>query len=80
MVVEALNGKISLAAHNQVLIDNIFAVSLGFVQASFVFCYREANKVAHRLARWSASSFCNMIWPVGGPTWISDLVDVVPSS
>ena len=39
VVIEALNGKVSRAAHNQVLIDNILTISSGISHASFVFCF-----------------------------------------
>lgn len=66
MVIEALNGNIIRVAHIQVIIENILATSLIFDQVSFEFYFREANMVAHRLARWSATSFCNGVWSVGG--------------
>lgn len=74
VVVDALNGGISRAGHHQVLIENILASSKVFREVSFVFCYREANLIAHRLARWSSSSVCSCVWPLGGPVWIADLV------
>ncbi|CAO2821316.1 unnamed protein product [Amaranthus hypochondriacus] len=78
-VIDALNGKVARAVHNQVLIDNILTFASRIEHASFAFCFREANMVAHRLARWSATSFCDMVWCEGGPTKISYLI-VVDSS
>ena len=70
VVFEALNGNVSRAGHNQVLIENILAHSKGFKKVFFSFCFREANMVAHHLARWSASSICSCVWSLGGPACI----------
>lgn len=55
LIIDALNGRIGQAVHNQVLIDNILARSQDFAEVSFSFCFREANAIAHRLARWGLS-------------------------
>ena len=79
-VVEALHGLIRRDPHNQVLVDNILALSSSFQDIRFVFCFREATMVAHKLARRSSSCICDEVWSVGGSDWISDLVLVDSSS
>lgn len=60
--------------HTQILVDNIKAVASEFHSASFRFCYREANHVAHRLAKWASASIGSFVRLDSGPSWISDLV------
>lgn len=61
-VVKALQGTLHRGYHSQVMVDNItHAASLGS-HISFSFCFREANSVAHRLARWAIASISSCIW------------------
>jgi ribonuclease HI len=73
-VVNALQKKLTRSLHNQVLVDNTFYMLSNVHSHSFSFCYREANQVAHRLARWATSSVCSRVWHDGGPSWITDIV------
>lgn len=73
-VVHALQGKLARRIHNQIVINNICAAVKNLHDLSFNFCFREANFVAHRLAKWASASVSSCIWYDGGPTWISDIV------
>lgn len=74
VVVHALQQKLTRSFHNQVLIDNVLASSAGRISFSFNFCYREANRVAHRLAKWASMNICSSVWLNSGPSWIDDFV------
>lgn len=56
------------------LVDNIIAASAQFAHLEFLFCYRKANSVAHRLAKWASASVSSCVWLDGGPSWISNIV------
>lgn len=71
---KSLQRSISRGFHNQIIVDNIIADSIAFDSISFSFCFREANCVAHRLAKWALSSFSSSVWLNGGPSWIADFV------
>lgn len=73
-IVTALNGVLSRGLHAQILVDNILVASTKFAHLEFLFCYREANSVVHRLAKWASASICSSVWLDGGPSWISDIV------
>lgn len=73
-VVLALQGKLLRGFHNQIMVENIRAAAVNAHQISFNFCFREANNVAHRLAKWASSSVCCNVWFDGGPPWIMDIV------
>lgn len=60
-VIEALHQKLSRGLHNQVLVNNILASTSVLESVRFNFCYREANNVAYRLARWAVSSICSEV-------------------
>lgn len=74
VVVNALHGKISRGTHAQVIVNNIINASARIPHISFSFCFREADAVAHRLAKWASSSICSSVWLDSGPSWISDIV------
>lgn len=73
-VVKAIQGKLKRGFHNQILVENVRAAASGIPQVFFDFCYREANNVAHRLAKWASTSICSNVWRDGGPLWITDIV------
>lgn len=73
-VTKALKQQIHRSFHNQILVDNILASTAELDNVSFSFCFREANSVAHRLAKWASSGFCSSVWLNGGPPWIADIV------
>lgn len=73
-VIHALQRKSNRSFHNQIIVDNILASVSAIDHLSFSFCYREANSVAHRLAKWALSSVCSNVWHDGGPSWITDVV------
>lgn len=72
--VHTLQGKLSRGIHNLVIINNIHAAVRALHDISFSFRFREANFVAHRLAKWASASVCSSFWYDSGPTWISDIV------
>lgn len=74
LIVEALCGKIVRGLHSQVLVHNIRHSAALLSGITFCFCFREANHVAHRLARRAVTSVCDNVWVDNGPLWISDLV------
>lgn len=74
VVVKALQRSITRNIYNQVLINNTLNHVAEVNSLSFSFCFREANNVAHRLARWAAASVCSRVWLGEGPSWISDIV------
>lgn len=74
VVVKALQGSISRSFHSQIVVDNVRSAVSSLDCLSFLFCFREANFVAHHLAKWAVASICNNVWCDGGPRWISDLV------
>ncbi|XP_057535284.1 uncharacterized protein LOC130813467 [Amaranthus tricolor] len=61
IVVDALQHKISRDLHNQVHVTNILDLLSNVGSFSFYFCFREANNVAHRLARWASTSICSKV-------------------
>lgn len=73
-VVKALQGYITRNFYNQVMISNTLEELANVNNLSFNFCFREANEVAHRLARWVAASVCSSVWFDDGPLWIQDVV------
>lgn len=73
-VVNALNGKLMRVIHTQVLVNNIKAAVSDLPSLSFSFCFREANYVAHRLAKWALASICSFIRLDSSPSCISDIV------
>lgn len=73
-VVNALCGKIKRGGHTHILVSNISFVVSKLIGISFSFCFREANNVAHRLAKRALTSVCSSVWVDGGPLWISNLV------
>lgn len=74
IIVHALQHKLSRGFHDQVVVDNILEAAKDIHSISFSFCFREANKVAHRLAKWASSCICSNVWVDGGPLWILDIV------
>lgn len=74
VVVEALQSKLTRGLHNQILVSNILDSLADVDHITFNFCYREANGVAHRLAKWASTSICSLVWLDNGPYWISDIV------
>lgn len=60
-VVKALQHNLPRGLHNQVLFNNIFDILSDVNSYSFSFCFREANNVAHRLARWAMASVCSRV-------------------
>lgn len=67
-VVKALQGSLTRGFHSQVFIRNILSEAAHLDRSMFQFCFREANSVAHRLARWALASFYSNVWLDGGPT------------
>lgn len=67
-VVKAFQGKLSRGFHSQVMVDNIMKAASRIDQIEFLFCFREANAVAHRLAKRALAGFCSSIWTDGGPS------------
>lgn len=74
VVVRALQGSISRNLHNQVLIDNVRFQMSKIADHSFSFCFREANNVAHKLAKWATANVCSRVWLNEYPSWISKFV------
>lgn len=74
LVVKALNGEITRNLHNQVLINNVRHNVSSVANCSFSFCFREANMVAHKLAKWAAANVCSRVWLNECPSWISNIV------
>lgn len=73
-VVKGLQSHLPHGFHNQVLIDNALYSVIDIQQHSFNFCFRQANGVASRLARWVVACIGSRVWLDGGPVWISDIV------
>lgn len=73
-IVHALQGKIKRGFHAQIIVENVSAAASEIQHLQFNFCFREANNVAHHLAKWALSTISSSVWLDGGPSWISDFV------
>ncbi|CAO2822794.1 unnamed protein product [Amaranthus hypochondriacus] len=71
-IIAAVSRKKQGSFHVQVVVDNCILCSKSFQSCSFMFCFRECNSVAHRLARWVVASFCDEVWVHNAPTWLKD--------
>lgn len=71
-LIEALQVKMSRCFHTQTIVDNCRALSSCLSSLSFLFCYRDSNEVAHRLAKWAKSSACDKVWVDNVPPWLGD--------
>lgn len=60
-IINSINGKGHHTCLVQTLIDNCVSLRPHFESISFVFCYRECNGVANRLARWAARGICDEV-------------------
>lgn len=49
VVVKALQGNLSRDFHSQIVVDNILLTASSLAHHSFLFCFREANRVARPL-------------------------------
>lgn len=74
LVIKALQKKAQRNSYVQLAVDDALASCSLFDHVSFIFCYRECNEVAHRLARWAAVSFCDELWFGECPAWLYDVV------
>ena len=43
-----------------------------FSSLSFRLCYRDCNRVVHRLARWAVSRACDEVSVDVAPAWLED--------
>ena len=77
-VIQACGGLIEIWSPYTAILADIFqkAFSIGLV--SFAYCNRQANKVAHNLARIIFMLKTAMFWDVGPPSCvINDIIDDV---
>lgn len=65
MVVQALRDGVRGRSNFDLVLDDIFSLSSGFEDVSFVFVKRSANVLAHNLAHFQP-------WEFGTRTWAND--------
>lgn len=82
LIIKALQGASRRSGYVQLLVEDALAIASNFDQFRFEFCYRECNEVAHRLAKWAVSSFCDEVWLSESSSWLSDvlILDLIPIS
>lgn len=71
-LVEALQGRSKRCYHINTIVDNCRSLSHNFSSLPFLFCFRDCNGVAHRLANWAMSSCCDKVWVDDIPPWLGD--------
>lgn len=74
VIIRALQQVSKRKGQVQLFIDDAIALYSCFDSISFMFCFRECNYAAHRLAKWAVNQFCDEVWHDGGPIWISDVI------
>ncbi|KAL2931098.1 Tritrans polycis-undecaprenyl-diphosphate synthase, partial [Bienertia sinuspersici] len=74
VVIQALEGKQSRTGYVESYVRGARILAAKFEEISFTFCFRECNEIAHTLARWAVSNYCDEVWLNDVPTWIEDLV------
>ncbi|KMS97072.1 hypothetical protein BVRB_7g179330 [Beta vulgaris subsp. vulgaris] len=74
VIINAINSRLQRRGDIQAMLEDVLNLVPSFETIKFSFCYRECNEIAHRLAKWATSNFCDEVWLVGGPSWIADLI------
>lgn len=73
-IIDAMNRKCNRGFHIHSIIDNNISLGQVFSAISFMFCFRECNEVAHRLARWAISGISDTLWGDNVPVWLKDVL------
>ncbi|CAO2816320.1 unnamed protein product [Amaranthus hypochondriacus] len=74
LISETLPGYRKRAFHIQTIVDNCLSFRQNFDSISFVFCFRECNQVARRLAQWARRGVSDEIWEHVAPDWLRDVL------
>ena len=72
ILIDAMKEKGKRGFHLQTLIENCLSMAQSFFSVTFLFCFCECNEVAHRLAKWAVSSFCDETWVDVATSWLLD--------
>lgn len=62
LVIDALNGVSSRGFHVPTIIDNCLSLCHAFNSLFFHFCFRDCNRVTHRLAKWADCRLYQEVW------------------
>ncbi|KAL2921546.1 hypothetical protein RDABS01_013037 [Bienertia sinuspersici] len=69
-IIKALTCQANMSTYVQMMVEDMLADVSYLDCITFNFCFRECNEVAHRLAKWAVTSFCDEVWLGEGPSWI----------
>lgn len=77
-VIQACNGVIEIWSPYTAILAECFQIAYQIGTVSFVHCFREANRLAHNLARYSFSLNSSFVWDGDPPRFlIPDIVEDV---